>query len=101
MNKCKTCPFKDGCYTDGAKTKSFSVTIMSNTHKEQDEFQNSEEFKLLAKDRYKIEAKNSEMKNRHGYEFSTYPGLLGVSIQAAITVFVVNMKKIVTLIDKK
>lgn len=66
VEKCKVCPFKNGCYKEGAKTKSFSVTIKSNTHLEQEAFQKTEEFKKMAKERYKIEAKNNELKNRHG-----------------------------------
>jgi hypothetical protein len=31
-------------------------------------FQESEAFKIKAKERYKIEAKNSELKHRHGYD---------------------------------
>jgi hypothetical protein len=51
--------------------------------------------------RYKIEAKNSELKNRHGYETCTYTGLFGMEIQAATTAFVVNLKRIITLLGKK
>lgn len=47
----------------GAKSKSYSVSIKSDEHKAQMEFQESERFKSLAKERYKIEAKNSELKN--------------------------------------
>ena len=35
-------------------------------HKDQEAFQNSDEFKGKAKSRYKIEAKNSELKHRQG-----------------------------------
>ena len=44
------------------------MTINSTEHKDQEAFQNSEEFKGKAKSRYKIEAKNSELKHRHGYD---------------------------------
>ncbi|WP_163103551.1 IS1182 family transposase, partial [Peribacillus alkalitolerans] len=39
--KCKVCPFREGCYTEGAKSKTYSVTIKSTEHKEQETFQNS------------------------------------------------------------
>ena len=32
VEKCKHCPFKDGCYKDGSKTKTFNVKIKNNTH---------------------------------------------------------------------
>jgi hypothetical protein len=70
VEKCKVCPFSEGCYKDGAKTKSYSVTVKSTEHKEQYEFQNSNEFKEFARTRYKIEAKNSELKHRHGYDIA-------------------------------
>lgn len=67
VEKCKRCPLKDGCYKEGAKTKSYSVSIKSNLHKEQMEFQESPYFKEKVKERYKIEAKNGELKNAHGF----------------------------------
>ncbi|WP_047155550.1 IS1182 family transposase, partial [Aneurinibacillus tyrosinisolvens] len=68
IEKCKRCPFREGCYKEGAKSKTYSVTIKSNEHSEQEKFQESEYFKEKAKERYKIEAKNSELKHRHGYD---------------------------------
>ncbi len=66
IEKCKHCQYKDGCYKEGAKTKSYSVSIKTSTHQEHMVFQESEYFKEKSKERYKIEAKNSELKHRHG-----------------------------------
>ncbi|MGN8845991.1 transposase, partial [Niallia sp. HCP3S3_B10] len=101
VEKCKVCPFKNGCYKEGAKTKSFSVTIKSNTHLEQEAFQKTEEFKKMAKERYKIEAKNNELKNRHGLKKATSSGLFGMQIQGATTIFAVNLKRILKLMNEK
>lgn len=101
VEKCKVCPFKEGCYKEGAKTKTFSLTIKSNTHLEQEAFQETEEFKKMAKERYKIEAKNSELKNRHGLKKATFSGLFGMQIQGATTIFAVNLKRIVKLMNGK
>jgi len=98
---CKSCPLRDGCYRDGAKTKTYSITIPKSIHLEQESFQNTEEFKELARSRYKIEAKNSELKNAHGYNKAITSGLFGMHIQAASTIFAVNMKRIIKLIDEK
>ena len=68
VEKCKTCPLKNGCYKDGAKTKTYSVSIKSELHQDQMAFQQTEYYKEKAKHRYKIEAKNSELKNVHGYD---------------------------------
>jgi len=98
VKKCKVCPFKEGCYKGGA-SKSYAVTIKSSEHSEQARFQVSEYFKEKAKERYKIEAKNSELKNRHGYDVATSSGLLGMQIQGAMTIFAVNLKRILKLND--
>lgn len=97
VEKCMVCPLREGCYKEGAKSKSYSVSIKSTEHKEQEAFQNSDEFKEKAKSRYKIEAKNSELKHRHGYDVATSAGLFGMQIQGAMAIFAVNLKRIRTL----
>ena len=39
IEKCKVCPFREGCYKEGAKSKTYSVSIKSTEHKEQEAFQ--------------------------------------------------------------
>ncbi len=97
VEKCKRCPFKEGCYKEGAKSKTYSVSIKSDEHTEQMAFQESEYFKEKAKERYKIEAKNSELKHRHGYDVATSSGLLGMEMQGAMAIFAVNLKRILKL----
>ncbi|WP_154641340.1 transposase, partial [Enterococcus faecium] len=63
VEKCKVCPLKEGCYKDGAKSKTYSVSIKSDLHQDQMVFQESDYYKEKSKHRYKIEAKNSELKN--------------------------------------
>ena len=101
IEKCKTCPLREGCYKEGAKSKTYSVTIKSTEHKEQAAFQETEQFKELARNRYKIEAKNSELKNPHGYDTARSAGLFGMGIQAATTIFAVNLKRIIKLMNEK
>jgi len=64
------------------------------------DFQETEEFKIYSKQRYKIEAKNSELKHRHGYGVASSRGLFGMTLQGAFTIFAVNMKRILALTDK-
>ena len=97
VEKCRVCPRKEGCYKEGSKSKSYSVTIKSDLHKEQMEFEKTEYFKERAKERYKIEAKNSEIKHRHGYDVATSSGLIGMQLQGALTMFTVNIKRIIAL----
>ncbi len=97
VEKCKKCPLKEGCYKEGAKTKSYSVSIKSDLHKEQIDFQETAYFKEKAKHRYKIEAKNGELKNAHGYNRAISYGIASMQMQSAITIFAVNLKRIIKL----
>lgn len=97
IEKCKTCPLKDGCYKAGAKTRSYSITLKSDIHQEQIAFQETDYFKEKSKHRYKIEAKNSELKNVHGYARASAYGIENMQMQGAIAIFTVNMKRILKL----
>ena len=97
VEKCKTCPLKDDCYKDGAKSKSYSVSIKSEIHQEQMDFQETEYFKEKAKHRYKIEAKNGELKNAHGYGRAISYGTNNMQMQGAMAIFTVNFKRIIKL----
>lgn len=99
IEACKKCPLKEGCYKEGANSKTYSVSIKSGEHTEQMAFQETEYFKEKAKERYKIEAKNSELKHRHGYDVATSSGLPGMQIQGAMAIFAVNLKRILKLAD--
>ena len=101
IEKCKRCPYREGCYKEGSKSKSYSETIICDTHSEHAKFQETEYFKEKASERYKIEAKNSELKNRHGYDVASSSGLFGMEIQGATTIFAVNLKRIIKLLDEK
>jgi transposase len=99
VEKCKTCPLKNGCYKEGAKTKTYSVSIKSDLHKEQIEFQETEYYREKAKHRYKIEAKNSELKNVHGYRRAMSYGITSMQLQSALAIFTVNLKRIIKLTE--
>ena len=101
IEKCKCCPYRDGCYKEGAKKKTYTETIISDSHSEQAKFQETEHFKEKMKERYKIEAKNSELKHRHGYDTASSSGLICMEMQGAMTIFAVNLKRIVKLINEK
>lgn len=97
IEKCKACPLKENCYKPGAKTKSYSVSIKSDLHQEQIEFQQTEYYKEKSRLRYMIEAKNSELKNVHGYGRAISYGIQNMEMQGALTIFAVNLKRILTL----
>lgn len=72
IEKCKHCPYKEGCYKNGAKSKTYNVTI-----------------------------KNSELKSRFGYDKDNVCGKTGITIQGASALFLANIKRIIKLKEEK
>lgn len=103
INKCKACPMREKCgFKDGQKSKTYNVTVrMSQIHQDHQDKQNTEYYRNLAHERYKIEAKNAELKNEHGYARTVYTGQHGMTLQAGMSIFVVNLKRILTLKNTK
>ena len=98
VDKCKTCLRRDGCYKEGAKFKTYSVPIKTGEQERLMEFQKTPEFKAKARERYKIEAKNAELKHVYGYDRAESYGLCSMQMQGAITIFAANIKRILKLI---
>jgi hypothetical protein len=98
VEKCKTCAHRHGCYKDGAKTKTYNVSIKTDEQERHLEFQKTNEFKEKARERYKIEAKNAELKHVFGYDRAESYGLYSMQMQGAITIFAANIKRILKLI---
>lgn len=101
IDKCKTCSRRKGCYKEGAKSRTYSVSIKSDLHKKQMEFQKTDIFKQKSKLRYKIEAKNSELKHSFGYDRADSYGLECMKMQGAVAIFACNLKRIVRLMKKR
>lgn len=98
IEKCKTCPLRENCYKPGAKSKTYSVSIKADLHKQQMDFQETQYYKEKMEERYKIEAKNSEIKNVHGYGRASSYGIENMEMQGALAIFTVNLKRILKLI---
>ncbi|WP_293883184.1 IS1182 family transposase [Sphingobacterium sp. UBA1498] len=98
VEKCKVCHLREGCYREGSKTKTYSITIKSELHKEQMAFQQTNHYRSKSRERYKIEAKNSELKNVHGYGRADSYGIQNMEMQGALAIFTVNLKRILKLI---
>jgi len=99
VEKCKICPLRENCYRPGAKSKTYSVSIKSDTHLQQMAFQETAAYKENMKHRYKIEAKNSELKNVHGYDRAIAYGIENMQMQGALAIFTVNLKRIIKLVS--
>jgi len=96
IKKCKKCPRCGACYK-GGRTKTYNVTVRSGSREKQYEFEQTEYFSSRIKDRYKIEAKNAEMKECYGLRNCKYTGLAGMKIQILVTAIVANVKRTVKL----
>jgi IS5 family transposase len=97
VKKCKFCSRREGCYKDGAKSKTYSISVCSDEQQKQMAFQDTEEFKKLSRERYKIEAKNAELKNVFGYDRALSYGLSCMQMQGAMVIFAANLKRILKL----
>lgn len=93
VEKCRECPLCEGCY-NGAKSKSYSVTILSDTHKEQIEFEKTPEFKQKMKKRKRIEPLNAHLKNDLGMKQNISYGIESMTMQTAVAIYMSNIQKI-------
>lgn len=101
-NKCGVCPIRGECIKGKkAKARTFSVTALSPEQDDLLERSRTEDFKQRRKERYKIEAKNAHLKRGLGYGRTMGKGIGMMELQAAVTLFVSNIKKIYAKMAKK
>ncbi len=100
VERCKHCPLRNGCYKEGAKSKSYSVKIKDDLHTEQMDYMKTDDYKERMAHRYKIEAKNAELQQNYGFGQASAAGITGMTIQAGGTIFLANMKRIFKLQEK-
>jgi len=99
VEKCKQCPLRDGCYK-GTKMKTYAQTILPDLHKDHIAFEKTQAFKDKMRERYKIEAKNSDLKHNYGLDRATSYGLENMTMQTALSIFACNIKCILRLTSK-
>lgn len=82
MNDCRECPRRKECLGKAQnRGRRYSIKILTGVHKEQEDFEKTEYFnEKLKKERYKIEAKNAELKNNYNYGNANACGKLGITI---------------------
>ncbi|MDO4496667.1 MAG: IS1182 family transposase [Bacteroidales bacterium] len=97
VEKCKICPLREGCYKPGAKHKYYVQTILPDVQKEHIEFEKTKLFRDKMKERYKIEAKNADLKHNYGLDKATSYGLENMTMQTALSIFACNLKRIMRL----
>jgi len=96
VEKCKQCPRRGTCYKE-SKNKTYTITLLKEAQAEQKVFQDSDYFKSRARERYMIEAKNSELKQFHGLETADSSGVTAMRLQSYFTAFAVNAKRMANL----
>lgn len=101
VRKCVVCKMRETCFKYGQEHKSFSVCHRTEIQKKQMALQETDEFRQKYRTRYKIEAKNSDLKNNYGYGRAESYGLEAMTLQGAVTMFACNMRRIVRLMDVK
>lgn len=101
INKCKECPLREKCFKAGSKKRTYSVRELSDLHREYIKFQKTDEFKEKMRQRYKIEAKNSDLKHNCNLERAESFGEHCLTMQTALSVFACNIKTILRLINAK
>lgn len=101
VRKCVVCKMRETCFKRGQEHKSFSVCHRTEIQKEQMDFQETDEFREKYRTRYKIEAKNSDLKNNYGYDRAESYGLQAMTLQGAVTMFACNMRRIMRMIQEK
>lgn len=99
VRKCVCCKQREGCFKYNQASKTFSVCHRTEEQKRQMAYQETAEFQEKYRTRYKIEAKNSDLKNNYGYDRADSYGLIAMTLQGAVTLFACNMKRIVRMMD--
>ena len=95
---CKNCPLHDSCKVGKSNCHTYHITEANTRHKNRLEFESSEAFKKKFNIRHRIEEKNGEMKTAHGLRRADSVGLFAMQLQAYFTAFVVNLKRILTVL---
>lgn len=98
--KCRKCPRCEQCRIGKSKAKCYNITNPSEKNRRRFEFEDSEVFRERMKIRHRIEEKNGEMKVVHGLDRADSVGLAAMQLQTYFTVFAVNIKRIVKLMEK-
>ena len=97
VERCKQCPLRDGCYKPGARLKTYSQTLLPDIQKEHIEFEKTKVFRDKMRERYKIEAKNADLKHNYGLDRAISYGLKNMTMQTALSIFACNLKRIMRL----
>lgn len=97
--KCRKCPLCEQCRIGKSKTGCYNITQPNEKNRLRLEFEASEGFRERLSIRHRIEEKNGEMKVAHGLGRADSMGLTAMRLQTYFTAFVVNVKRILKLME--
>ena len=75
----------------------FILSLKSREHREQFEYEQTDEFRDYRRKRFAIEAKNSQLKNPQGLARNKTSDLKGMTLQGVMAIIAVNLKRIIAL----
>jgi transposase len=100
--KCRNCPLRDICIKSaGTVGRILVISINTPEFYEYSQQQKTDDFKEKYKNRSCQEWKNGEMKNFHGLDRARGYGLKSMELQAKLTAFAVNLKRIAAILSSK
>lgn len=100
IEKCRNCPLREVCAGKSVR-RILAIGINTPEFYEYSQQQKSEEFKEKYRKRACQEWKNGEMKNFHGLDRARGYGLKSMTLQAKLTAFAVNLKRIAAILSSK
>ena len=96
---CDKCPFKKQCLGDNSDGyKQILNNVNYDIFEDQRNFETTEHFKQIHKIRWKIEQRNSHLKNQYGLNITYGTGLWSMKAQSFLTAITANIVKITKLV---
>ena len=100
--KCVVCKYAEECgFKGGRYGKQYTVSLLTKEQEQQLRDQETQEFKEKYKERYIVEAKNSELKHPYHMDKAISYGLDAFTMQGAVAIFTSNLVRINRLLAEK
>ncbi len=100
-HKCKICNHAKECGYKGGERKEYCITILTKQQEELKQRQETNEFKEKYRERYIVEAKNSELKHPFHLDKAISYGLDAFTMQSAVAIFTSNLVRINRILSDK
>ena len=100
-NKCAVCSHAEQCgFKGGRYGRQYTVSLLTQEQEKQLKEQETQAFKEKYKERYIIEAKNSELKHPYHMDRAISYGLDAFTLQGAVAIFTSNLVRINTILTE-